>query len=179
MAISESDVRQLTTEIWRGMLQIELAPSEVASRRGAGIGACVQITGAWEGAVRVDCSLNLARLATSRFLATEPEQVGIDQIRDAIGELANMSAGIVKPLLPKPCQLSLPSVADGSDYTLTVPQGAVGSGNWIRVSRGSVEGGDFATQNTLTTNNPSTTNRFRAVGLSLFGSEDFSFELST
>jgi chemotaxis protein CheX len=124
MAISESDVRQLTSEIWGRMLQIELAPSEVTARRGAaGIGACVQITGAWEGAVRVDCSMNLARLATSRFLATEPEQVGIDQIRDAIGELANMSAGSVKPLLPKPCQLSLSSVADGSDYTLTVPQG--------------------------------------------------------
>jgi hypothetical protein len=34
-----------------------------------------------------------------------------------------MSADSVKPLLPKPCQLSLPSVADGSDYTPTVPQG--------------------------------------------------------
>jgi len=25
--------------------------------------------------------------------------------------------------LPRPCQLSLPSVADGADYTLTVPHG--------------------------------------------------------
>ena len=54
-----------------------------------------------------------------------PSEVHIDQIRDAMGELANMSAGSVKPLLPRPCQLSLPSVADGSDYTLTVPQGEV------------------------------------------------------
>jgi hypothetical protein len=34
-----------------------------------------------------------------------------------------MSAGSVKPLLPKLCQLSLPSVADGSDYHFAVPQG--------------------------------------------------------
>ena len=122
MEISEHDVQQLTTEIWGGMLQIELAPS-AGLNRAAGIGACVLITGAWEGAVRVDCSMNLARLATARFLATEPEQVVIDQVRDAMGELANMSAGSVKPLLPKPCQLSLPSVADGTDYNLTVPQG--------------------------------------------------------
>jgi chemotaxis protein CheX len=125
MLIQESDVRRLTDEIWAGMLQIELNPGEVASKRRGGIGACVQITGAWEGAVRVDCSLELARLATARFLAAEPQAVDIEQVRDAMGELANMSAGSIKPLLPKPCQLSLPSVADGGDYTLTVPQGQV------------------------------------------------------
>jgi len=123
MVIQENDVRQLTNEIWGGMLQMELAATTAAPRKGGGIGACVQITGAWEGAVRVDCSLGLARVATSRFLAVEPEQVTIDQIRDAMGELANMSAGSVKPLLPRPCQLSLPTVADGSDYHISVPQG--------------------------------------------------------
>jgi chemotaxis protein CheX len=121
--IQENDVRQLTNEIWNGMLQMDLVTSPVVERVRPGIGACVQITGAWEGAVRVECSLELARLATARFLATEPGQVHIDQIRDAMGELANMSAGSVKPLLPSPCQLSLPSVADGTDYTLSIPQG--------------------------------------------------------
>ena len=123
MLIQENDVRQLTEEIWGGMLQIELGPVTQRNTSSGGIGACVQITGAWEGAVRVDCSLELARLATSRFLAVEPAEVDITQIRDAMGELANMSAGSVKPLLPSPCQLSLPSVADGADYTLTVPHG--------------------------------------------------------
>jgi chemotaxis protein CheX len=125
MLIQENDIRQLTGEIWGGMLQIELQPATNGKKPSCGIGACVQITGAWEGAVRVDCSLKLARLATARFLATEPEEVDIAQIRDAMGELANMSAGSVKPLLPRPCQLSLPSVADGGDYTLTVPHGEV------------------------------------------------------
>jgi len=85
----------------------------------------VQITGAWEGAVRVDCSSSLARMATSRFLGVTPDEVHIDQIRDAIGELANMSAGSLKPLVPPPCQLSLPTVADGSDYNFTIPHGIV------------------------------------------------------
>jgi chemotaxis protein CheX len=125
MLIQENDVRQLTEEIWSGMLQIDLGPNSQHPRSGGGIGACVQITGAWEGAVRVDCSLQLARLATARFLAVEPAEVDIAQIRDAMGELANMSAGSVKPLLPRPCQLSLPSVADGADYTLTVPHGVL------------------------------------------------------
>jgi chemotaxis protein CheX len=125
IAIAPSDMCQMTDEIWSGMLQIELQPCEGRSTRSHGIGACVLITGAWQGAVRVDCSLALARLATSKFLAVDVAEVEIDQMRDAMGELANMSAGSVKPLLPAPCQISLPSVADGTDYNLTVPQGEV------------------------------------------------------
>ncbi len=115
----------MTNQIWAGMLQMELKPNAEIKGGAHGIGACVLITGAWEGAVRVDCSLNLGRMATARFLGIDPSEVEIDQIRDAMGELANMSAGSVKPLLPKPCQISLPSVADGTDYTLSVPQGEV------------------------------------------------------
>ena len=125
MFIGPDDVREMTSQIWGGMLELELKPTATESDKPGGIGACVQITGAWEGAVRVDCDQRLAQLATSRFLGVSPEEVAIDQIRDAMGELANMSAGTVKPLLPAPCQLSLPTVADGSDYNFTVPHGEV------------------------------------------------------
>ena len=124
MLIEPKDVRQMTNAIWGGMLQIELQPAEIVPNK-PGIGACVQITGAWEGAVRVDCSHTLAQLATARFMGVSPEEVAIDQIRDAMGELANMSAGSVKPLLPPTCHLSLPTVADGTDYNFTVPHGEV------------------------------------------------------
>lgn len=119
MPIEASDVTQITNEIWSGMLQIELSPLPDIPAK-LGIGACVQITGAWEGAVRVDCSKPLAKLATARFLGLNPEEVALDQMRDAMGELANMSAGCVKPLLPPPCQLSLPTVDDGSDSNSAV-----------------------------------------------------------
>jgi chemotaxis protein CheX len=127
MTIHDEDVYQMTNEIWGGMLQMDLQPAkaELQNLPSKKIGACVQITGAWEGAVRVDCSLALARVAAARFLGEQPEAIAIDQIRDAMGELANMSAGSVKPLLPKPCQLSLPSVADGSDYHFSIPNGEV------------------------------------------------------
>jgi len=35
--------------------------------------------------------------------------------------LANMVGGNVKALLPEPCRISLPAVADGMDYRLSVP----------------------------------------------------------
>jgi len=115
----------MMSQIWGGMLQIDLNPTPASPDKLRGIGACVQITGAWEGAVRVDCDHRLAELATARFLGVTPAEVAIEQIRDAMGELANMSAGTVKPLLPPPCQLSLPTVADGTDYNFTVPHGEV------------------------------------------------------
>ena len=80
----------------------------------------MQITGGWEGAVRLDSSLALARIAAARFLGAEPDTVSMDQIRDALGELANMSAGMIKNLLPAPSYLSLPSVADGTEYSFTI-----------------------------------------------------------
>ncbi len=125
MHIEVNDVQELANQIWGGMLQIELHPASSDREHPGGVGSCVQITGAWDGAVRVDCSLPLAELATARFLGVDPSEVTIEQVRDAMGELANMSAGSVKPLLPPPCQLSLPAVADGSDYNFTVPQGEI------------------------------------------------------
>jgi chemotaxis protein CheX len=125
MVIEKQDLERMTNEIWGGMLQMEVHCSAVTRKPQRGIGACVLITGAWEGAVSVDCSFELATKAAARFLAIEPDFVQVDQVRDAMGELANMSAGSVKPLLPKPSQLSLPSVADGTDYTFSVPQGEV------------------------------------------------------
>jgi len=125
MLIETNDVWKMANEIWGGMLQMPLEPAEGRESGLMGIGACVQITGAWEGAVRVDCSKSLAQMATSRFLGIGTDEVEMDQVRDAMGELANMSAGSVKPLLPPPCQLSLPTVADGTDYNFTIPHGEV------------------------------------------------------
>jgi chemotaxis protein CheX len=58
-------------------------------------------------------------------VGAEGAEFSVDQIRDTVGELANMAAGSVKALLPQPTHISLPSVADGNDYDLTVRKGRV------------------------------------------------------
>jgi chemotaxis protein CheX len=83
--------------------------------------ACVQITGAWEGAVSVRCALPLAARVAAGMFDTEPTGITADDIHDAIGELANMVGGNVKALLPGPSALSLPAVIEGSEYRTTVP----------------------------------------------------------
>jgi CheY-specific phosphatase CheX len=43
-----------------------------------------------------------------------------DDVRDALGELANMLAGNLKSVLPGGAVLSMPSVIEGSDYSLQI-----------------------------------------------------------
>ena len=72
------------------------------------LSASVQISGGWEGTVLVSCPEALAqRVAGVMFDTPEASD---DEIRDALGEVANMTAGNVKALVESYCRLSLPAV---------------------------------------------------------------------
>lgn len=124
--IEQRDLVAMNEEIWASMLGMTLSCVESGETptHGSGfIGACVQLVGAWQGAVRVDCTLVLARRAAARFLGIHDCDLTLEEVRDAVGELANMVAGSVKALVSTPTHISLPSVADGSDYDFTVRKG--------------------------------------------------------
>lgn len=127
MAIRQEELIAVNQQIWTAMLGIPLTGSETAEppAEASCIGACVQLVGAWQGAVLLDCSFVLAQRAARRFLCRESETVSREEVRDTVGELANMAAGGVKALLPQPTHISLPSVADGRDYDLSVRRGKV------------------------------------------------------
>lgn len=128
MSIRQEDLIAMNEQIWASMLGITITSSESTElpQHGAGyIGACVQLVGAWQGAVLVDCSLGLAQRAAKSFQGKHEREISVDEVRDTVGELANMAAGSVKALLPQPTHISLPSVADGRDYDLTVRRGKV------------------------------------------------------
>ncbi len=48
-----------------------------------------------------------------------------DDVRDALGELANMLAGNLKSVWPHGIDLSMPSVVEGTDYSLRVCGGSL------------------------------------------------------
>ena len=112
MHVEESTLFELAETVWTSVLGLNLARAEAPPANGSTrhmIG-CVVITGAWEGAVTAGI-----------MFGTEPEAASDDEVRDALGELANMIGGNVKALLPSPSQLSLPTVAEGKEFKLTVP----------------------------------------------------------
>jgi chemotaxis protein CheX len=121
----EPELTEITERVWTSLVELPLVPRRPGqpapapgSRTFTG---CVQITGAWEGAVTVHCSEQLARVLTAAMFMVDPADTTPEEVADALGELANMVGGNVKALLPEPCRISLPAVADGMDYRLSVP----------------------------------------------------------
>jgi len=114
MQYIESEITEYTENIWRSTLDLDVAPShDVFKPKGKEntLAGCVQITGSWEGTVAIVCSVDLAKKVSAIMYGIDENSAGDEEIQDAIGELANMTGGNIKSLLPEPCYLSLPAVA--------------------------------------------------------------------
>jgi chemotaxis protein CheX len=116
----------MAADIWSSMLGVDLTPGNGAM---ASLGetntmtACVQIGGDWTGAVTVCCPTTLAQSFAGAMFACEGEDLALDEVKDALGELTNMTGGSIKGMIPGECQLSIPAVAEGHDYSLSIPHG--------------------------------------------------------
>jgi chemotaxis protein CheX len=132
MSIDQEQIRELTETVWSTVLSMPLVSSPSATALGGPtVTSCVQITGAWEGAVAIRCTAGFARRAAGVMFDTTAEDATAEDVRDALGELANIVGGNLKGILPGPSLLSLPTVAEGTDYHLTVPGGAVVCDIWF------------------------------------------------
>ncbi|MGO9599755.1 MAG: chemotaxis protein CheX [Isosphaeraceae bacterium] len=124
MAVTNK-LEEAVLTIWTTMLGMEAVPAQLNTndmkRLNSGLlTGCVQITGAWRGAVLVNCYVSLARkLAASMFGMSEHEVTSQD-INDALGEITNMIGGSFKAFLPESSTLSLPVVIEGQDYFFQV-----------------------------------------------------------
>ncbi len=119
MTVLEQDIRDVTESVWITMLNVTAEP------RSSSAGAIqepfwtgtVRMSGAWEGAVTIVCSQGLAREMAVALFALESTEPSEDEVRDALGELANMVGGNIKALLPGPTNLSVPRV-DSSGWAI-------------------------------------------------------------
>jgi chemotaxis protein CheX len=82
--------------------------------------SAVHLAGDWNGAVLLECDRRQACRFAGRFLSMDPSDTVDDVVRDVLGELANMIGGNLKCVLGQGILLSMPSVMDGSDYSLRV-----------------------------------------------------------
>lgn len=117
----QSEVVQIVEDVFRTMLSLDMKPLPGSSSAAPGtLTAAVQFAGEWKGAVLLQCSPGQALVVTSRLI---PGLVSVKvdaDVRDALGELANMLGGNLKSVLPSGVALSMPTVVEGSDYALHV-----------------------------------------------------------
>ena len=120
---TRTEIDDLVTTVWATTLGIEIEPcaGDVAAQSpGPWIEAQVHITDAWRGVVVLHATERLGVIVARRLFAAEA--VTADDIQDAMGELANITGGNIKGLLPGgELRLSLPSVVCGRDYHVHVP----------------------------------------------------------
>ncbi len=116
MSVTAEDLCRIATEVWRDVLNQEVGGCEAADS--GEMTGCIQITGAFRGAVVLMVPRGVARSAAAAMFAIDEAAVGPDEERDAIGELTNMLGGHVKSMVASPSQLALPAVVPGSGHCL-------------------------------------------------------------
>ena len=114
MTIELSGVAQIVESVFDAMLGLPLeetaAPWFPGSDR---LTSAVHLSGAWDGALMLECTRSQACCFAARFLSMEPVDHVDDVVRDVMGELANMIGGNLKSILTHGLHLSMPSVIDG------------------------------------------------------------------
>ena len=98
---------------------VDAAEDEYSARPDSATCA-VFFAGAWGGALLVEVPLAMALEFTSKLMRI-PKPLEFDNdVCDALGELANMIGGNLKSVLPRGVNLSMPSVVEGSRYSVHI-----------------------------------------------------------
>ena len=121
MNVNAEMVAQTVEAVFLAMMDLEVSPGGppwVASNDQ--LTSAVHLSGTWNGALLLECDRRQACQFAGRFLSMDPPDVVTDEVRDVLGELANMIGGNIKSAVAAGVSLSMPSVTDGSDYALRV-----------------------------------------------------------
>lgn len=124
MQYLEQEIISLTQYIWGATLNLEATPHDEPVPPvpgGRTLDGVINITGAWAGALVLQVPEHVARRAAAVMFELPEDAATLEDMQDAVGELTNMTGGNVKALLDGHCQLSLPAVVEGRDYSIRVP----------------------------------------------------------
>lgn len=118
------NLAESTQEIFSSMIMLDVTPGEPYKRKNSmltdSISGIIGLAGNMKGLLAIHLPTELALAVTTAFLGMEVDEVDED-VRDAIGELANMLGGNLKAALdPKGSEikLSMPSTVSGEEYSI-------------------------------------------------------------
>jgi CheY-specific phosphatase CheX len=103
------------------MLGLDVTPSTIPWRPvGKLLASYVQLSGDWNGAVLLQCTRRQACRFAGLILSTPPPETVDDNVRDVLGELANVIGGNLKCGLSTASRLSMPTVLESIDDDLRI-----------------------------------------------------------
>jgi chemotaxis protein CheX len=112
----DNSLAQIAEAVFETMLGIEIAPAEqIWEPNPEGVIALVKLTGTWNGAVTLETTKDQACDFTGAFLSLPAPDAVDGDVRDVMGELANMIGGNLKSTMAHGAHLSAPQVMAGAD----------------------------------------------------------------
>ena len=112
---------QIVESVFSTMMGLEVSPTDAPwNPSGNRLTSSVYLTGEWNGAVLFDCNPRQACQFAGRILSMDPPEIVDDDVRDVLGELANMIGGNMKCGMTTGVSLSMPTVMEGRDYDLRI-----------------------------------------------------------
>lgn len=118
-----NEIIATTVEIFATMVMIEISPEDPFTDGNMSleesISGVIGLAGTHKGVLAIHTPNEVAFAITGNFLGLEVNEINGD-VKDAIGELANMLGGNVKAILSKKgkdIELSLPTTINGEKYS--------------------------------------------------------------
>ena len=96
MKLGDEELCELTETVFESCVGMVLERIDDVEVPGPAIFGYVHITGGWEGSVVVQCEDELARRLAAAMFGSDSASVTPQEVSDAMGELANITAGNVK-----------------------------------------------------------------------------------
>ncbi|MEM7198786.1 MAG: chemotaxis protein CheX [Planctomycetota bacterium] len=138
MIVDSPTLSSLVELVWASIIGLpveQVEGTDTPSRASASeetILAGVDVIGTWNGAVTFECSRTLGdRLARAMLCLGDDEAASVDDVRDALGEIANIAAGNLKDAVAAPSTLSVPSVIETAGFGTEVPGSSLSNRAWF------------------------------------------------
>ena len=117
MSVSSDDLRRVVRRIWATQLGLELEDAELQEAEAMlaerdEVAIAVQFSGDFAGGLIQRCSRSVSLVAAASAFAQTGNDLEASDLQDALAELAHMTAGNLKSLLPHTCKVSLPAKVD-------------------------------------------------------------------
>jgi CheY-specific phosphatase CheX len=122
VSLLADDLGRIVRIIWSTQLGLELedADSDILEQRLLNretITVGVKFSGGFTGSLVQQCSEQVSVMAAHAAFATHEGDLATTDVRDVLAELANVTAGNLKTILPGESEFSFPEVVDPDEGT--------------------------------------------------------------
>ena len=118
MHVDEQQILSLSRQLWHDQLGLNIDTASEATNHSSDEktwASCINISGAWQGALVLECPESIARHAAAMLFSADGEETSNEDIRDALKELAVMIGKRVRAFLPEATKFSRPSIVAEAD----------------------------------------------------------------